>query len=149
MDEGKQDVGLSYQTIPGIALECCMEEEMKMYPGAMGMLANRIVSSDFLDSSKNEQYMPFADFGIKKQMLSCMIEIAADPIAECERVAQHIYDVEYVRCLTDLAKVKARTVCDITGYDPYPNQTGGPEFAQAVSQAKQDAEITNETIQIA
>ena len=147
MDEGKQDVGFSYQTIPGIALECCMEEEMKMYPGAMGMLANRIVSSDFLDSSKNEKYMPFADFGIKKQMLSCMMEIAADPIAECERVAQQIYDLEYARCLTDLAKVKARTVCNITGYDPYPNQPGGPEFAEAVSQAKQDTEIMKEATQ--
>jgi hypothetical protein len=138
-------VGLARQMLPDIAVECCGAEEEKLYRGAFALLASRIVSTDFLDSTKNAIFMPFSDAGIRKQILDEMNSVAPEPREEVERISKQIYENKFQNSLTLAAKEKARIACNIlSGFDPYPNQPGGAEFAAAVTLAKEDPEIKTE-----
>lgn len=104
-------------------------------------LAQRVVSPDFLDSSKNAQYMPFTDAGIKKQMLAVLQGVQETAEEECELLARKTFESSYQKSLTEGAKVLARVECGIVGYDPYPNQPKGQEFKASVEKLKGNPEI--------
>ncbi len=103
------------------------EQEDEKYRGAFAALARRVVSSDFLDSSKNAKYMPFAESGILRQIRQELYAVGATDAEEMARLSAAVYASAYVSAHTCAAKRAARVACGIAAgtFDPYPNQPGG------------------------
>lgn len=103
--------------------------------------SKRVVSSAFLNSANNAQYMPFTEAGVKKLMLTELRAVAETAEAESLRLAAELRSSVFDSACTAAGKEQARAALGITGYDPYPNQPGGAEFQETWQRLKDDEKI--------
>ncbi len=106
-------VGRPRRQIASVLPECAADEEERLR-GGYAELARRVVGASFLDSANAGTMKPFADEGIRRQLLLAMTQVAPNFEAEAERLRAQRHETVLQAKLTELGAKVRNTKADDT-----------------------------------
>ena len=143
-------VGHNYVEVEGVAPPLMSQkDEVAKFANVRTYLCQCIATEIFMLPAYplELEHSPYSDAGVLARIVDVLSHIKADERSECVRLEMIKHEEAFQKAKRDKAREVARKKLDSQGFDPYPNQPRGQDFARAKEVAAADASVLDYAIE--